>query len=361
MLKDERIIKIAKTITEYSVGVKKNDKVYIKACYDAKPLVKEIIKNVYKVGGYPFVKYVDEETERYLLDGASKESLELKFKYDQKMFKELDCYIQIRSQENEAELINIKPELHILSSQIGSELADDIIQNRRWTLLIWPSKGIAQKANMPFDDCIDYMFGACCADFNKIEENGNKLKEKMLKTDKVKITSENTELYLSLKNCEVGVTAGKYNLPDGETATAPVIDSINGYITFNTPSIYNGIVFNDVRFEFINGKIVKATSSNNEATLNEILNVDKGARYIGEFAFGLNEMVTKPFGSTLYDEKIIGSIHLAAGKSLPGICDNGNRSDIHWDLIQIQTPEYGGGKIYFDNEVIMENGILTCI
>ncbi|MEG2640792.1 MAG: aminopeptidase [Bacilli bacterium] len=361
MYKDERIIKIANTIINYSVKVKENDIVYIKACYESKLLVKEIIKNVYKVGAFPIVKYTDEETERYLLDSATKKSLELMLSYEQKLYQELDCYIQIRTRENESEFVNINPEIPIISAGLSKNLTDEIIQHRRWVLLEWPSKAIAQKANMPFDECVDYMFMACCADFKKISEVGNKLKAKMQKTDKVKIQAKDTMLELSLKDCEIAVTDGRYNLPDGETASAPVLESINGYITFNTPSIYNSVVFNNVKLEFKNGKIIKATADNNEATLNEILNVDEGARYIGEFAFGLNPMVTRPFGSALYDEKIIGSIHLAAGKSLPGICDNGNKSLIHWDLVQIQRPEYGGGKIYFDDEIIMEDGKLINI
>jgi len=183
------------------------------------------------------------------------------------------------------------------------------------------------------------------------------LKDLMNKTDKVHIVGPGTDLTFSIKGIPAEKYMGTFNIPDGEVATAPVKDSVNGYITYNTETTYNGVLFNNIRFEFENGKIVKATSNNTEM-LNKILDTDKGARYIGEFALGLNPYVEKPIGDTLFDEKIKGSFHFTPGEALDE-SDNGNRSSIHWDIVNIQRKEYGGGEMYFDDVLVRKDGIFV--
>ena len=176
----------------------------------------------------------------------------------------------------------------------------------------------------------------------------------MNNTDKVRIIGKDTDLNFRIKGVKAEKYIGNFNLPDGEVATAPIKNSVNGYITYNTETKYNGQIFNNIRFEFEDGKIVKATSNNNEA-LNKILDTDEGARYIGEFAIGLNPYITKVSSDTLFDEKICGSFHFTPGDALPE-SDNGNRSAVHWDIVNIQTVEYGGGEIWFDDVLIRKDG-----
>ena len=176
----------------------------------------------------------------------------------------------------------------------------------------------------------------------------------MNKTDKVHILGKGTDLTFSIKDIPAEKYVGTYNLPDGEVATAPVKTSANGYITYNTETTYNGVTFSDIRFEFKDGKIIKATA-NKTKELNEILDTDEGARYIGEFAFGLNPYINNTMFDTLFDEKINGSFHFTPGMALEE-SDNGNRSAIHWDIVNIQTSEYGGGEIYFDDVLIRKEG-----
>ncbi len=180
----------------------------------------------------------------------------------------------------------------------------------------------------------------------------------MLQTDQVRITGLETDVTFSIKNIPAHECAGYINLPDGEVYTAPVRNSINGKVKFNVPTVYQGEAFKNITLEFVDGKITDATSDNNEEAnikLNKILNTDEGSRYIGEFALGVNPAITHPINDILFDEKIGGSFHLT-----PGFCydnaSNGNESGIHWDLICIQTPEYGGGEIYFDNILIRKDG-----
>ena len=179
----------------------------------------------------------------------------------------------------------------------------------------------------------------------------------MNKTDKVHIIGNGTDLNFSIKGIGAEKCMGESNIPDGEVFTAPVKNSVNGYITYNTETRYNGIRFNNIRFEFENGKIIKATSNNDEE-INKILDIDEGARYIGEFAIGVNPYIELPVGDTLFDEKIKGSFHFTPGGAIEE-ADNGNRSSIHWDIVNIQRPEFGGGEIWFDNVLIRKDGIFV--
>jgi aminopeptidase len=174
------------------------------------------------------------------------------------------------------------------------------------------------------------------------------------RTDKVRIIGKGTDISFSKKGIGSVKCDGERNIPDGEIYTAPVRDSVNGVITYNTPAVYRGFVFNDIRFEFKDGKIINATA-NDTKRLNEALDTDEGARYIGEFAIGVNPYILDPMMDTLFDEKIMGSIHFTPGQCYDET-DNGNKSAVHWDLVAIHTPEYGGGEIWFDDVLVRKDG-----
>jgi len=199
------------------------------------------------------------------------------------------------------------------------------------------------------------------ADYSKMRDAFKPLKDLMDKTDKVRITGPGTELEFSLKGLGSVPCAGECNIPDGEIYSAPVIDSVNGQITYNTPSGYQGNVYEDVCLKFEKGQIIEASCSNpaDDKKLNEIFKTDEGAKFVGEFAIGVNPYITKPMGDILYDEKIAGSIHFTPGQAYEGEADNGNKSAVHWDLVLIQTEEFGGGEIYFDDVLIRKDGIFV--
>ena len=203
----------------------------------------------------------------------------------------------------------------------------------------------------------DFFFKVCTLDYDKMSKEMDNLVNLMNKTKNVHIIGPNTDLRFSIEGIPAEKYMGTFNIPDGEVATAPVKNSVNGYITYNTETRYNGVLFNNIRFEFKDGKIVKATS-NRTKELNEILDTDEGSRYIGEFALGLNPYIEKPIGDTLFDEKIKGSFHFTPGDSLEE-SDNGNRSSIHWDIVNIQTPEYGGGEMWFDDVLVRKDGVFV--
>jgi aminopeptidase len=214
---------------------------------------------------------------------------------------------------------------------------------------------MAQLAEMSTEHFEDFYFKVCNLDYKKMSNAMDSLVELMNKTDKVRITGTNTDISFSIKGLPAVKCSGNFNIPDGEIFTAPVKESVNGYITYNAPSIYNGFTFENIRLDFKNGKIIDAKSNNTEK-LNQILDTDSGARYIGEFAIGVNPYIDKPMKDILFDEKIKGSIHFTPGSTYDE-CSNGNQSAIHWDLVLIQREEYGGGEIWFDDKLIRKNGI----
>ena len=195
----------------------------------------------------------------------------------------------------------------------------------------------------------------CTLDYDKMAAAEQPLKERMERTDRVRIVGPNdTDLTFSIKGIPAIPCIGDRNIPDGECFTAPVKDSVNGVLHYNAGTIYNGKAFDDVRLVFKNGRIIEATGSDTKAD-NEIFDTDEGARYVGEFSLGFNPYIKRAMRDILFDEKICGSIHFTPGQAYDE-ADNGNRSKIHWDMVLIQTEEFGGGEIWFDDELIRRDG-----
>jgi aminopeptidase len=360
IIMDERIKLLAKNIVNYSCEVKENEKVLIHHTGPStNDLVQALIKEVYAVSGIPFVSYTDPTTNRNLLLGGTKEQFELMAKWDALQMKTMDCYIGIRGSDNVSELSDVPSKnLELYNKYYGTPVHRDIrVPKTRWVVLRYPNNAMAQLANTSREAFEDFYFQVCNLNYSKMSKAMDYLVDLMDQTDRVRLTGPGTDLRFSIKNIPAIKCDGKLNIPDGEVFTAPVKDSINGKITYNTPSVYQGFTYENISFEFENGKIINATA-NNTQKINELLDTDDGARYIGEFAIGVNPFILKPMKDTLFDEKIMGSIHLT-----PGNCydeaPNGNKSNIHWDLVFIQTDEYGGGQIYFDDVLIRDNGMFV--
>ena len=356
-MKDIRIEKLASNLLTYSVKIQKGENILIEVLgEDAIPLAKELIIKAEELGAKPYFNIINYELLRVMLQNATEEQIKLYAKHDEARMKDMDAYIGIRATANQSELNGISKEIMELYNKYYTTPVHfkERVKNTKWCILRYPNESMAQMSKMNKDAFEEFFFDVCNLDYNKMSVAMEKLKELMNKTDKVHILGKGTDLTFSIKGIPAEKYTGTFNIPDGEVATAPVKNSVNGYITYNTETSYNGILFNNVRFEFKNGKIIKATA-NKTNELNEILDTDDGARYIGEFALGLNPYVEKPIGDTLFDEKIKGSFHFTPGDALEE-SDNGNRSNIHWDIVNIQTPEYGGGEIYFDEVLIRKDG-----
>ena len=356
-MQDPRIKEMAAVLVNYSTRVKKNDVVLICASgISSLPLVKEIYAQCVDKGA----KYVEydfsiPEINRHFFISAGKEQLAYFPQHKLDFMKQVTVYIGIGSAENSMVMAQANQKNMIAYSKVVRPIIDWRVKNTRWVVTRFPTHGAAQDAGMSLDEYEDYLFSSCCIDWQAESRKQGKLKKLMDRTETVRITSSDTELTFSIKGLKSIKCDGRLNIPDGEVFTAPVRESVEGYITYNCPSIYQGKEFNDVRFEFSKGKIVKASAATSSMALNSILDTDDGARYIGEFAIGVNPKIRVPMRNILFDEKIFGSIHLTPGQSYEE-SDNGNRSAVHWDLVKILT---GDGEIWFDNILIQKDGLFV--
>lgn len=354
---DERIKQLAHNLVTHSMKVQPNEKVYISYIGpETEDLAKQIIKEVYLAGGIPFPHYTNQRVQREVLLNCTNEQLKLMAEIDSLEMSKMDCYVGIRGNENISELSDVPADkMNLYESLYMTPVHHDIrVKKTRWVVLRYPNSSMAQLANTSLEAFEDFYFNVCNLDYSKMGKAMENLVDYMNRTDKVRIVGKGTDLTFSIKDIPAIPCAGELNIPDGEVFTAPVRNSVNGTLSYNTPSLYQGFTFENVKLTFKDGKIVEAVANDSER-INKIFDLDEGARYIGEFAIGVNPYVIKPMKDTLFDEKIMGSFHFT-----PGNCyeeaPNGNKSALHWDLVCIQTPEYGGGEIYFDDVLIRKDG-----
>ena len=359
-MRDIRIEKLASNLLSHYVNLQKGEKILIEIIgMDAIPLGKELIRKAETLGAIPFFNIIDYEILREMLINGTEEQMQICAKHDLQRIKDMDAYIGVRASTNTAELNGVPTEkMEIYNKYYTMPVHfEERVKHTKWCILRYPNASMAQMSNMNTESFEDFYFNVCTLDYDKMSKAMEPLVNLMNKTKNVHIIGKGTDLTFSIEGIPAEKYMGTFNIPDGEVATAPVKNSVNGYITYNTETRYNGVLFNNIRFEFKDGKIVKATS-NKTKELNEILDTDEGSRYIGEFALGLNPYIEKPIGDTLFDEKIKGSFHFTPGDSLEE-SDNGNRSSIHWDIVNIQTLEYGGGEIWFDDVLVRKDGIFV--
>ena len=349
---------LAKNLVTYSIALKKGERVYLEATgFETHPLVRALIDEIYQNGGEVYLDIKDSRLQRRLIQNGT----EAQFQHDAKLalekMKTMDAYIGIRGGDNISALSDVPKEKISSYQKAFHEVLRERVDNTKWVVLRYPNASMAQLAEMSLEGFEDFYFKVCNFDYAKMDEMMNPLKALMEKTDKVRIVAPNTDLTFSIKGISAVKCSGKANIPDGEVYTAPVRNSVNGTISYNTPSLYQGFVYDNVKLTFKDGKIIEALANDTEK-INHVFDTDEGARFVGGFAIGVNPHITKPMKDILFDEKISGSIHFT-----PGACYedayNGNQSAIHWDLVLIQTPEYGGGEIYFDDVLIRKDGLFV--
>jgi aminopeptidase len=308
-------------------------------------------------GAFPYVQLHQSVVSREIAMGVSEAQLEVSSSIELARMKKMDAYIAVRGGFNITEMSDVPAEQMKLVSRKMKPVLDWRVKKTKWCVLRWPSASMAQLAGMSTEAFENFYFEVCTLDYARMVPGMKALKALMDRTDKVHIQGPGTDLRFSIKDIPAITCGGSHNIPDGEVFTAPVKNSVEGYITFNAPSIYQGTAFDNVRLEFKAGKIVGATA-NNPVKLNEILNSDAGARYIGEFAIAFNPHILSPMRDILFDEKISGSFHFTPGQCYEQT-ENGNRSQVHWDLVNIQREDCGGGTIHFDGKLVRENGLFV--
>lgn len=354
---DERIRTLANSLVHYSCQVKAGDKVCIHYTGEStRALAKELVRVVCEAGGLPFIHYTDPQLQRLQIMKCTKEQLELMAEVDALEMSRMDCYIAVRGSDNVSELSDVPADrMALYEKYYVTPVHHDIrVPKTRWVVLRYPNDAMAQLCGVSTEAFEDFYFKVCNLDYSRMDKAMKPLVKLMEQTDRVRITGPGTDLTFSIKGIPAIPCAGRMNIPDGEVFTAPVRESVNGTLCYNTPSVFQGFTYENICLTFENGRITDATANDTERIL-QVFDTDKGARYVGEFAIGVNPYILQPMKDTLFDEKIMGSIHFT-----PGNCyeeaPNGNASSIHWDLVLIQRPEYGGGEIYFDDVLIRKDG-----
>jgi len=356
---DPRITKLADLLVHYSCGVRKKEKLLVECNgFDAFDLAHEVLHVATRAGAQVFYNFRNDRLTRRFLHDADEEQIKAQAKYDLYRMKEMDCYVGIRCTPNTMEMGDVPPQQLRLYNKHYNEPVHmkTRVPKTRWVVMRWPNDSMAQNAKKPLHPFEDFYFDVCTLDYARMSKAMDPLKARMEKTDRVEIKAPGTDLSFSIKGLPAIKCDGHLNIPDGELYTAPVKGSMNGVIRFNTPSLFEGTVFDAITLRFKNGKIVEADAGGLTKTLNGILDRDPGARQVGEFALGFNPYVVDAMLDTLFDEKIAGSLHMAMGNSYDD-CFNGNRSSIHWDMVHNQRPEKGGGEIYFDGKLIRKDGL----
>jgi aminopeptidase len=351
---DPRYDHLAEVLTGYSTRLQSGEKVLIDT-FDAPPeIIISLIRKAREKGAVPLINLQSNVVNRELLREAEESQYQLIAEYEMVRMKGVNVYIAIRGSHNVTEQSDVPSDRMKLAMKLLKPVLDQRVNKTKWVVLRWPTPSMAQMAGMSTEAFEDFFFRVCTLNYSKMEAAMKPLAALMNDTDRVRIIGPGTDLNFSIRGIATIACSGQHNIPDGEVFTCPVRDSVQGHIQFNAPTIYQGTAFDSIKLGFKNGRITDATG-NNTTRINEILDTDEGARFIGEFALGFNPFILEPMRDILFDEKIAGSFHFTPGQAYEN-ADNGNRSQVHWDLVCIQRPDYGGGEIYFDDKLVRKDG-----
>ena len=356
---DPRVQQLAEVLIGHSLRVKPGDKVFLEA-FDIPPEATAcLVRSLAAAGALPVVETRHNRVLRELYSNATEEQMRLIGGIELERMRQMDGYVGLRGGPNPTEFADVPSDRMALYQRHWWKPvhSDQRCSHTRWVVLRWPGAAMAQMAAMSTDQFEDFYFRVCCFDYGRLERAVEPLRRRMLRARVIRLVGPGTDLTLDKGEINVVPCTGRRNIPDGECFTAPQRDQVNGTISFNTVTVYQGKTFENIRLTLKNGRIVEAAASDTKS-LNAILDSDEGARYVGEFSLGFHPHILNPMRDTLFDEKIAGSIHFTPGNAYE-IADNGNRSDIHWDMVLIQRPEYGGGEIYFDGELVRKDGLFV--
>jgi len=354
---DPRYSQLARNLTSYSTRLRPGEKALIDAFDVPDEMIIELLRSVRERGAVPYVNLNHARISREIVLEATEDQMRIQGAVELQRMKSMDAYIALRGSQNIFESSDVSAEQIQMVSEVMKPVLDWRVNHTKWVVLRWPTPSMAQQAMMSTEAFEDFFFKVCNLDYGRMKEGSNRLAELMTEADEVEIKGNGTDLRFSMKGIPAIPCVGTHNVPDGEVFSCPIRDSVEGVIQYNAPTVYQGVSFDNIRLEVKKGKIVDARSSNTER-LNEILDSDIGARFIGEFAIGFNPHIREPMRDILFDEKISGSFHLTPGQAYED-ADNGNKSQVHWDMVCIQREEFGGGEIWFDGELIRKDGIFV--
>lgn len=349
--------KLAAVLTGFSTQLQKGERVLIDAFDIPEGMVIALVRAARERGAIPFVNVQQARISRELINGLDSDQFETQATWELARMQEMDAYIAVRGSDNIFEMSDVAPDKVSRVMRAMKGVLDYRVGKTKWVILRWPTPAMAQQAMMSTERFEEFFFRVCTQDYSRMAPGMAALEALMAATDRVELKGPGTDLRFSIKGIGAVSCGGRHNIPDGEVFSCPIKDSVEGEITYNAPTVYQGTSFDRIHLKFEKGKIVHADGTN-AGRLNDILDSDAGARYIGEFAIGFNPHILEPMRDILFDEKIAGSFHFTPGQAYEE-ADNGNRSQVHWDMVQIQRPEYGGGEIWFDGELIRKDGLFV--
>lgn len=357
-MSDPRYEKLAEVLTRHSTCLQPGDRVLIEVSDVPDAMVVALIRAVRKAKALPFTQLQHSRVSREMAAGATPDQIGLAADVELARMKKMDAYIAIRGSDNATEMSDVPADKLKMIAATMRPVMNHRINKTRWVVLRWPTPSMAQQAQMSTEAFEDYYFRVCTLDYGKLRKGMEALKAFMDSADQVHIKGPETDLRFSIKGIGSVICGGDRNIPDGEVFTAPVKRSVEGRVRFNVPTIYHGTAFEDILLEFRQGHIVRAEGGRQTARLNAILDADAGARYIGEFSLGFNPQILHPIRDILFDEKIAGSFHFTPGQAYE-VGGNGNRSQVHWDMVCIQRADYGGGEVWFDGKLLRKDGVFV--
>jgi aminopeptidase len=357
MLTDPRFDELAGVLTGFSTNLQKGERVLIDAFDVPDAMVVALIRAARRRGALPFALLHHARVTRELMTGAVEAQYAPHAAVELARMKRMDAYIALRGAANIFETSDVPSTGVKLVTRLMKPVQDRRVNQTKWVVLRWPTPGMAQQAGLSTEAFEDFYFRVCTLDYRRMGPGMKALADLMRRTDRVHIKGPGTDLRFSIKGIGAEECGGTKNIPDGEVFSCPVKDSVEGVIQYNAPTVYLGMSFDHIRLVFKQGRIVEATA-NNTKRLNEILDSDAGARFVGEFALGFNPHIRQPMRDILFDEKIAGSFHFTPGQAYDD-CGNGNKSQVHWDMVCIQRPDYGGGEIWFDGKLVRKDGLFV--
>lgn len=363
-MRDIRLQKLANLLINYSLELKEGEYVQLAGSTISEPLLKELYREAIKVGANPEVVVRVEGLQEILFKEGNDDQLEFVSPVTNTMIEKYDAQIGLMGGVNTKGMSNIDPKrmskrLRAMKDLIKKRKEREAKGEFRWCGTQFPTHSSAQQGNMSLEEYEDFVFNAGhidkddpIAEWKRISEEQQRVVDYLDTKKELHIISKDTDLKMKIEGRKWVNCDGKVNFPDGEVFTGPVEDSVEGHIRFSYPGIYMGKEIEDIRLEFKEGKVIKATAEKGEELLLALLETDEGAKRLGEIAIGTNYGITKFTKNMLFDEKIGGTIHAALGTSIPQ-SKGENQSSIHWDMLCDMT---NGGKIYADGELFYENG-----
>jgi len=361
---DQRIQRLARLLIGYSVPVKPGDNVSIDGTTLAAPLLRAMYRETLLAGGYPYPRISLPDQEEMFLKTASAKALATVSPINRLIVETFDCHFQVLSEENTRALAAVAPERQARRSETHRPLVETYLRRfqegtLKWNVCLFPTPAYAQEAGMSLADYEDFVYGACLLDhddpvaaWQAVRQKQQRLVDYLTGKREVHVVGRDIDLRFSIAGRTVVSDDGCENMPAGEVFTAPIEDSLEGAIRFSYPASHQGHAVEEVRLRFERGRVVEAASRTDEEFLRRMLDLDEGARVVGECAFGTNMGIERFTGNTLFDEKIGGTMHLALGASIPGTGGR-NESALHWDMV---TDLRSGSEVRVDGDLFIKDG-----